>query len=118
MKNSVPTLSNDYVEASESLSGLFAVKMSDGGWSIANGIGSRMTRGEDADEAGWHLPVRFENESAALIAIDSGPDVALFDTSPGGVWARHAVTNGGYPCSAYLAPDAPHACGHERWDAR
>ena len=36
------TLDNDYVEAIESLGGLFAVKLSDGGWSVADGPGRNL----------------------------------------------------------------------------
>jgi len=98
---SVPTLSNDYSEASEAEGGLFAVKLSDGGWSIADGPGSKTTPPDEVELAGWHVPVRFETEQAALAAIETGPD-AMFDISINGAWARHGIAQGGAACAAYL----------------
>jgi hypothetical protein len=104
-ESAVPALSNDYLEASEALAGLFAVRLSDGGWSVADGIGSSMTRLECAHADGWHLPVRFETEDATLVAIYNGPDASAFDTSPDGAWARHCLSNGGVQCEAYRRPE-------------
>ncbi|WP_233889306.1 hypothetical protein [Paraburkholderia flagellata] len=104
-ESAVPALSNDYSEASEALTGLFAVKLSDGGWSVADGIGSSMTRLECARADGWHLPVRFETEGATLVAIYNGPDASTFDTSADGAWARHCLSSGGVACEAYRRPE-------------
>ncbi|MFX1767944.1 hypothetical protein PWP93_36350 [Paraburkholderia sp. A1RI-2L] len=83
--------SNDYREASLMDDDLWGVKMRDGGWSIANGPGSMMA---SADDAGWHLPVRFEAEGAALDAILSGPRVP-FDFAVDGAWVTHCLSCGG-----------------------
>lgn len=94
-------LTNDYTAALEAELGLFAVKLSDGGWSIADGQGSRLTPADEAELAGWHLPVRFDNADAALAAVTRGPD-AMFDTNITGAWAKHALSNGAVACAAYL----------------
>jgi len=101
----IQRLSNDYSEASQSERDLFAVKLSDGGWSIADGIGSNMTPDDEKELAGWHLPVRFDNEEAALLAIECGPH-AMFDINLSGVWAQHCIAHGAVECGAYGAPRA------------
>jgi hypothetical protein len=105
-ENVIPALSNDYSGASEALTGIFAVKLSDGGWSVADGIGSSMTRLECSYADGWHLPVRFETEDATLVAIFNGPDASIFETSPDGAWTRHCLANGAVVCEAYRRPAA------------
>jgi hypothetical protein len=100
---SLHRLSNDYSEASQAECDLFAVKLSDGGWSIADGIGSNMTPVDAKERAGWHLPVRFETEETALSAIESGPD-AMFDITLSGPWAQHCIAHGATECEAYAAP--------------
>lgn len=100
---SLHRLSNDYSEASQAECDLFAVKLSDGGWSVADGIGSSMTPADEKELAGWHLPVRFETEEAALLAIESGPD-AMFDIKLSGPWAQHCIARGAAESEAYAAP--------------
>lgn len=95
------TLRNDYVEATEGEGGLFAVKLSDGGWSVADGEGTNLTPPDEIDLAGWHLPVRFETKDMALKAIQSGPD-AWFGISVDGVWSKHCILHGAVACAAYL----------------
>lgn len=103
----VPRLSNDYINAVEATSeqgmelDLFAVRLSDGGWSIADGQGTVLTPADEIELAGWHLPVRFEDADAALAAIASGPE-EMFDISIDGVWAKHCTANGAVACAAYL----------------
>lgn len=92
--------SNDYREASAMDDGLWGVKMSDGGWSIADGPGSIITPADETELAGWHLPVRFETEEAALDAILSGPH-AFFDLDVDGVWVKHCISCGGVLFEAY-----------------
>ncbi|WP_247391775.1 hypothetical protein [Ralstonia pseudosolanacearum] len=95
------TLSNDYTEATKGEGGLFAVKLSDGGWSVADGEGTKLTPPDEIELTGWHLPVRFETRDAALTAIQSGPD-AWFDIGADGVWVKHCVAHGAVACAAYL----------------
>ncbi|WP_425953038.1 hypothetical protein [Ralstonia pseudosolanacearum] len=94
-------LSNDYSEAFDGGAGLFAVKLSDEGWSVADGAGSKLTPPDESELAGWHLPVRFEKKETALAAIQSGPD-AWFDTAMEGAWAKHCIAHGAVACGAYL----------------
>jgi len=55
---------NDYKNA-VTLEGydLIAVEMSDGGWSIADGLGVLLTPSDEMELAGWHLPVRFTTKN-------------------------------------------------------
>lgn len=99
------TLDNDYIEAIEGLGGLFAVKLSDGGWSIADGPGKSLSQPEEIALAGWHLPVRFEAKDVTLQAIRSGPDGLFnFDIDPEGIWVKHALAQGAQACPAYAWP--------------
>lgn len=99
------TLDNDYVEAIESLGGLFAVKLSDGGWSVADGPGRNLAQPDEIALAGWHLPVQFATKDAALQAIRSGPDGCFnFDVYPEGIWVKHALAQGAQACPAYAWP--------------
>ncbi|HDR8973067.1 TPA: hypothetical protein QDB32_003947 [Burkholderia vietnamiensis] len=107
MNIEVSRLTNEYAEAIEAESavgvelGLFAVRLSDGGWSIADGEGAALTPADEIELAGWHLPVCFASADAALAAIASGPD-AMFDISINGIWAKHCVAHGARACAAYL----------------
>jgi hypothetical protein len=93
-------ISNDYKVATEIDGGLFAVQLSDGGWSISDGPGTVLCEPDEADLAGWHLPVRFESEAAAAAAIRSGPDDML-DTDVDSDWTQHCVAAGAVACEAY-----------------
>ena len=90
------TLNNDYVRADEvpGAGGLFAVELSDGGWSVADGPGSTLCEPDERELAGWHVPVRFESEQAAIAAVESGPH-AMFDIEPDSAWSLHCVARGG-----------------------
>ena len=91
---------NDYQKAREVDGGLFAVQMSDGGWTVADGPGTTISEPDEIELAGYHLPVRFESEEQAAAAIESGPD-AWFDISAESAWTRHCVSVGGAFCDAY-----------------
>ena len=94
-------LSNDYQKAREvDDGGLFAVQMSDGGWTVADGPGSALCEPGDVELAGYHVPVRFETDEQAAAAIECGPDV-WFDISAAGEWTRHCIAVGGVVCDAY-----------------
>lgn len=96
-------LTNDYQKAVDVDGDLFAVEMSDGGWSVADGPGTRLSQPDELELAGWHLPVRFESEAAATAAIRSGPH-EMFDITQDCAWARHCVAAGGTLCEAYRRP--------------
>lgn len=90
-------LGNDYLEAHavcDAALGLYAVKLSDGGWGVADGPGSRLSAPDEQELAGFHLPVRFESQEAAAQAIASGP-FEFFDLAVDGFWARHCLAAGG-----------------------
>jgi hypothetical protein len=67
-------LSTDYQKAREVDSGLFAVKMSDGGWTVADGPGTTLSEPDEVELAGYHVPVRFETEEQAAAAIGCAPN--------------------------------------------
>lgn len=96
-------LSNGYVEAAEVEGGLFAVKMSDGGWTIADGPGTTLSAPDEMECAGWHLPVRFESKEAAVEAVRSGPD-AWFDIEIDGAWVVHSTGRGAVVNETYRRP--------------
>lgn len=91
---------NDYKMATEVDGGLFAVQMSDGGWSVADGPGTVLSAPDELELAGWHVPVRFEKEAAATAAIRSGPD-AMFDIALESAWVGHCLAAGGVVWDAY-----------------
>lgn len=91
-------VSNDYPRAAE-VGGLFAVQLSDGGWSVADGPGTVLSKPDEVELAGWHLPVRFESEDAAAQAIRSGP-ADMFDIAPECAWVQHCLAAGAVPCKA------------------
>ncbi|MCB4350097.1 hypothetical protein LA345_40605 (plasmid) [Burkholderia vietnamiensis] len=93
-------LANAYTEATEVGGGLFAVRMSDGGWSIADGPGTTLSAPDEIECAGWHLPVRFASKEAAVDAIGAGPD-AWFDIEINGAWVLHCVERGAVITEAY-----------------
>ena len=93
-------LNNDYQRVTEIDGGLFAVQLSDGGWSVSDGPGTVLSEPDELELAGWHLPVRFESEQAATEAIRSGPD-DMFDIDISSAWARHCLTAGGQEYGAY-----------------
>ncbi len=96
-------LSNDYQKAREvDDRGLFAVQMSDGGWTIADGPGTALCEPDEVELAGYHVPIRFETEEQAVAAIECGPD-AWFDISAESDWTRHCVAVGGAVCDAYAS---------------
>ena len=130
VKNYIPALksqlalSNYYDRAVEVDGGLFAVQLIDGGWSVSDGPGTKLSAPDERelagwhiplvsdgpgtklsapDErelAGWHIPVRFETEAAATAAILSGPD-AMFDIAYDSAWTAHCLDAGGKPWAAY-----------------
>lgn len=93
-------LKNDYQKVIEVGGRLFAVQMTDGGWTVADGPGTSFTAPDDDEVAGYHLPVRFQTESEAVEAIKSGPD-AMFDIAPDCEWAIHCIERGGVLTDAY-----------------
>jgi hypothetical protein len=88
------TLKNDYPRAVEIAGGLFAVELSTGGWTVADGPGIALCEQDETELAGWHVPVRFENEQAAITAIYTGPS-AWFDIAAESAWAQHCLEAGG-----------------------
>lgn len=97
---SAARLSNDYLRATEVDGGLFAVQLSDGGWSIADGPGTVLSEPDEQELAGWHLPLRFESEAAAAAAIRSGPD-DMFDIAADSAWGRHCLGACAVACTMY-----------------
>ncbi|ANN80884.1 hypothetical protein [Bordetella flabilis] len=85
---------NDYVQAVEFDGGIYAVELSTGGWSIADGPGSTLCEPYERELAGWHLPVRFDNEAQAREAIRTAPHV-MFDIRPNSEWTEHCIACGG-----------------------
>lgn len=92
-------LGNDYLQAIEvEGSGVYAVQLADGGWSMADGPGSKLE--QDICCQGWHIPVRFETQEQSLAAIqefgDSGDKVTiLFGSRHDGPCVEHAISKGG-----------------------
>ncbi|WP_205182813.1 hypothetical protein [Burkholderia sp. LMG 13014] len=97
-------LTNDYVQATEVDAGLFAVMLSDGGWSVADGPGTTLSPADEMELAGWHVPVRFTDKEGASAAILSGPS-AMFDISRDSVWTLHCVASGGVLSEEYARRD-------------
>lgn len=97
---------NDYSEAVPVERGLYAVKLRDGGWSIADGPGTQLLLAEQVAQAGYHLPVRFDALEATRQAIQTGPEVT-FDVKPGSVWVEHAVSAGGVKHDEYQPASGP-----------
>lgn len=93
-------LSNDYTRAVEVAGGLFAVQLIDGGWSVSDGPGSKLSAPDERELAGWHLPVRFETDGDATAAILSGP-AEMFDIAYESAWTAHCLHTGGNVCEAY-----------------
>jgi hypothetical protein len=88
-------LNNDYISFIEVPDcDLYAVQLQDGGWSIADGMGSTLTPKDEMELSGWHLPVRFNSSELVINAIKTGPAV-FFDIMAESAWARHAVECGG-----------------------
>lgn len=98
--------SNDYSEAELIERGLFAVLMQDGGWSIADGPGTRILGLDELESAGYHLPVQFERLEDAAAAIRSGPQEWL-STQPDSAWVRHCLQVGARYRADYEAPFGP-----------
>jgi len=88
------SLRNDYIEAVPVERGLFAVQLSDGGWSVANGPGTQMVSMMNLPSAGFHLPVRFDSRDRAEQAIKTGPQ-EYFSTARDSVWVAHCLVAGG-----------------------
>ena len=93
-------LSNNYAQATEVDYGLFAVEMSDGGWTIADGPGTNLAQPDEMELAGYHVPVRFERKEDAIAVIMNGPD-AMFDIAAESEWVCHCVEQGGVICPSY-----------------
>jgi len=94
------SVSNNYTKAVEVDGCLFAVQLSDGGWSVADGPGTALCETDERELAGWHLPVRFETEDTAAMAIHSGPH-EMFDIERDSAWVLHCLAAGAAPCEAY-----------------
>lgn len=92
---------NDYSEAVEVEFGLFAVLLADGGWSIADGMGTKLTPEDETELSGYHLPIRFKSKEEAVISIKTGPH-SLFDIDVDSDWSVHALNTGGTLKAAYL----------------
>jgi hypothetical protein len=86
--------SNDYKSAMEVADGLYAVELSTGGWSVADGPGTVLCDPDERELAGWHVPVRFESQEAASAAILAAPH-AMFDIAPDSGWTHHCIASGG-----------------------
>ncbi|WP_415058339.1 hypothetical protein [Halopseudomonas sp.] len=97
---------NNYSEALPVERALYAVKLSDGGWSIADGPGTQLLLPEQIAQAGYHLPVRFETCEAARQAILTGPQ-KTFDIKPGSSWVEHAISIGGVWHNEYQPASGP-----------
>ncbi|MFL9921582.1 hypothetical protein PQR75_40770 [Paraburkholderia fungorum] len=95
------TLKNDYTQAFEVDGMLFAVQLSDGGWSVADGPGTVLCAPDERELAGWHVPVRFADKEGAAAAILSGPN-AMFDIERNSAWSAHCVAAGGVVHDAYI----------------
>lgn len=94
-------ITNDYQQAVEaSVYQLYAVQLSDGGWSVADGPGTKLSEPDELELAGYHLPVRFETLRDALKAIETGPHV-MFDIDAASRWSVHCQASGGIACSRY-----------------
>lgn len=87
-------LRNDYIQAVPIERGLFAVQLSDGGWSVADGPGIQMVSMANLPAAGFHVPVRFETRDEAENAIRTGPQ-HYFNSARDSAWAAHCVAVGG-----------------------
>ncbi|MEH6672281.1 hypothetical protein [Halopseudomonas sp.] len=102
---------NDYSEAVPVERGLYAVRLSDGGWSIADGPGTQLLLPAQVAQAGYHLPVSFESRETAQAAITSGPEQP-FDIHADGFWVEHALANGGSYCPEYAPSSGPENSSH------
>lgn len=87
-------LRNDYIQAVPIERGLFAVQLSDGGWSVADGPGIQMVSMANLPSAGFHVPVRFSSQDEAEHAIRTGPE-EYFNSAKGSAWAAHCLAAGG-----------------------
>ena len=87
-------LRNDYVQAVPVERGLFAVQLSDSGWSVADGPGVQMVSMMNLPAAGFHVPVRFATREQAERAIRTGPQ-EYFSTARGSAWVEHCLAEGG-----------------------
>ncbi|SDS11008.1 hypothetical protein SAMN05216421_0924 [Halopseudomonas xinjiangensis] len=87
-------LRNDYIQAVPIERGLFAVQLSDSGWSVADGPGIQMVSMSNLPAAGFHVPVRFDSREQAERAIITGPHED-FSTSRGSAWVKHCLSAGG-----------------------
>lgn len=94
------TQSKEYTRATEVDGGLYAVQLRDGGWSVAEGPHTALYAPAEPKLARRHLPVRFESEAAAAMAIHSGPH-EVFDIKRDSAWTRHCLAAGGVACEAY-----------------
>tara|TARA_R110001599_G_scaffold3464_3_gene19068 strand:- start:16589 stop:16930 length:342 start_codon:yes stop_codon:yes gene_type:complete len=97
---------NDYSEAIPVDRALYAVKLRDNGWSIADGPGTQIVFPEQVAQAGYHLPVRFDNSEDAKQAILTGPQMP-FDIKPDSSWVTHCLSSGGVRCKEYEPASGP-----------
>lgn len=97
---------NDYSEAIPVERALYAVRLRDGGWGIADGPGTQMLLPNQVTQAGYHLPVRFDTCEAARKAILTGPETP-FDIKPGSPWVEHSLSVGGVFCEEYKPATGP-----------
>ncbi|WP_150303870.1 hypothetical protein [Pseudomonas saliphila] len=99
-------ITNDYDQAELIERGLFVVLMQDGGWSIADGPGTRILALDELESAGYHLPVRFNRYEEAASALRSGPP-EWFSIQPDSAWVKHCLNAGAEYFSDYEAPSGP-----------
>lgn len=102
---------NDYSEAVAVERALYAVRLRDGGWSIADGPGTQLLLPAQVAQAGYHLPIRFETCEAAKYAIRTAPEVT-FSIKPGSAWVEHSLTVGGTFCEEYEPSLGPENSSH------
>ncbi len=99
-------IGNDYSEAVPVERALYAVRLRDGGWGVADGPGTQLLLPDELAQAGYHLPVRFNTLEAARQAIQTGPE-APFDIKPNSRWVKHAISAGGVWHHEYQPASGP-----------
>ncbi|GGD09143.1 hypothetical protein [Halopseudomonas salina] len=97
---------NDYSEAIPVERALYAVRLRDNGWSIADGPGTQIVLPEQVAQAGYHIPVRFDSCEAARQAILGGPETP-FDIKPDSRWVTYCLSAGGVFCKEYEPASGP-----------
>lgn len=99
-------LRNDYLQVIPVERSLYAVQLSDKGWSIADGPGTQMVSLRNLPSAGFHLPVKFASRQAAEQALRSGP-TEHFSTARDSAWVQHCLATGGQYEANYAQRRSP-----------